>query len=107
MKKSKKIKPLAFLKFQTVMGSIFGLMMGIMYAFGGLIIDALVSANWLTHPETPGLSYGTILAFGALIGMPIIFAGFGLIIGIFEVLVFNGLSKWLDFLELNFEESYN
>ncbi len=104
MKESKKIKTLPFLKFQTVMGGIFGLMTGIMYAFGGLIIDALVSANWIAHSETPGLSYGTILAFGALIGMPIIFAGFGLIIGIFEVLVFNGLSKWMDFLEINFEK---
>ena len=86
------------------MGGIFGLIMGIMYAFGGLIIDSLVSANWITSLETPGLSYGTILAFGALISMPIIFASFGLLVGIFEVVVFNVLSKWMNFLVINFEQ---
>jgi len=51
-----------------------------------------------------GLSYGTLLAFGALIGMPIIFAVIGLMVGIFEVLVFNICSKWMDFLVINFEQ---
>lgn len=104
MKDSRKINMLPFLKFKIVMGGVFGLMMGIFYAFGGFIIDALVSANWITHSETPGLSYGTLLAFGALIGMPIIFAGIGLLIGIFESLAFNVLSKWMNFLEINFEQ---
>lgn len=98
------MKLLPFLKFQIVMGGIFGLMMGMVYAFGGLIIDTLVSANWMIHPETSGLSYGTLLAFGALIGMPIIFAGIGLIVGVFEVLMFNTLSKWLGWIEINFEQ---
>lgn len=93
-----------FLKFQTVMGGLFGLILGIFYAFGGLIIDMLVSANWITHSETLGLSYGTVLAFGALIGMPIIFAVIGLIVGIFEAFAFNVLSKWLSFLVINFEQ---
>ena len=30
---------------------------------------------------TPGLSYGTILAFGALLGMPLIFGGLGVLLG--------------------------
>ncbi len=104
MKKNKKINLFPFLKFQTTMGGVFGLMMGIFYAFGGLIIDILVSVNWITCSETLGLSYGTLLAFGALIGMPIIFAGIGLIVGIFEVLAFNILSKWLGSLVINFEQ---
>jgi hypothetical protein len=28
----------------------------------------------MTTNETPGLGFGTVLAFGALIGMPVIFA---------------------------------
>ena len=85
------------------MGGIFGLVMGILYAFGGLIIDTLVSVNWISISETPGLSYGTLLAFGALIGMPIIFASIGFVIGLFEALAFNVLSKWIGGLVLNFE----
>jgi len=104
MKRPRKINLLPFLKFQMVMGSILGLMMGIIYAFGGLIIDVLVSVNWITHSETPGLSYGTLLAFGALVGMPIIFASIGLVVGVFKVLAFNVLSKWIGFLEINFEQ---
>lgn len=104
MKKSKKINTVALLKFQTFMGSIFGLIMGILYAFGGLVVDILVSANWINHSETPGLSHGTILAFGALIGMPIIFASLGLIIGVFETIIFTTFSKKLNWLVINFEQ---
>ena len=104
MKKSRKINVLALVKFQTLMGGIAGLMMGIIYAVGGLIMDVLVSVEWISSSETPGLSYGTILAFGALIGMPIIFAGIGGMVGIFEALLFNVLSKWLGGVVLNFEE---
>ena len=104
MKKSRKINAIAFLKFQTIMGGILGLLLGIIYSFGGLIMDTLVSINWITHPETPGLSYGTILAFGALIGMPLIFASFGFVAGFFEVIVFNTLSKWMGWLSINFEQ---
>jgi hypothetical protein len=48
-----------------------------------LLIDTLVSLEYL-NPEsmgTPGLSYGTILAFGALVGMPLICSGVGALIG--------------------------
>ena len=56
---------------------------GVLYALGGFFIDLLVSLDLLAaaQMETPGLSYGTILAFGALVGMPLIGAGFGLFIG--------------------------
>jgi len=104
MKKIRKINLLPFLKFQTTMGGLFGLMLGVFYALGGLILDTLVSANWITHSDTSGLSYGTLLAFGALIGMPIIFAVIGLMVGIFEALAFNILSKWVSFLTINFEQ---
>lgn len=66
----------------TVVGLLIGVFLGILYSFGGLILDALVSLELITSDETPGLSYGTVLAFGALIGMPIIFGLIGCIIDI-------------------------
>lgn len=89
MKKINRIKPLAFAKFQAYLGLLIGLVFGLVYAFGGLIIDTLVTLNMISTNETPGLSYGTILAFGALFGMPIIFAGFAAITGFVESLLYN------------------
>ena len=65
--------------------------MGLIYAGVGFIIDCLVSLNLLSEESmsTPGLSYGTILAFGALIGMPIIFGITGLAIGLVSTPLFN------------------
>ena len=91
-------------KFQFVIFGIVGLFCGIVYSFGGLLIDILVSLNWLSSEvmETPGLSYGTALAFGALIGMPIIFALAGFVLGIIEGIVYNLFSKWLFGIKIEF-----
>ena len=68
-----------------------GLACGVLYSFGGLAIDSLVTLGILDGEkfETPGLSYGTVLAFGALIGMPLIFAGAGVALGIIEGIFYN------------------
>ena len=100
----KKIKIMSFAKFQGAIGLVIGLMAGILYAFGGLIIDAMVSLQWITTNETPGLSFGTILAFGALIGMPVIGGVLGFVIGFIEGVLFNVLARWLGHLEINFEQ---
>jgi hypothetical protein len=44
-----------------------GLLCGVLYSFGGLVVDSL----------TTGLNWGTMMAFMALVGMPIIFGTFG------------------------------
>jgi hypothetical protein len=67
-----------------------GLLLGILYSVGGLIIDALVTLGWIFTTQTPGLSYGTLLAFGALIGMPAIGATFGFVIGLICALIYSG-----------------
>jgi hypothetical protein len=103
MAKVKKIDILPFVKFQTIMGAIIGLILGIIYSFGGLIIDTLVSVGLVISSETPGLSYGTVLAFGALIGMPIIFLIFGFIIGLIEVFLFNLFARWIGAIKIDFE----
>ena len=86
------------------MASIIGLLCGILYSFGGLIIDALVSMGWITFPSTPGLSFGTVLAFGALIGMPIIFAALGFAIGLVEAFLYNILARCFGGMDLDFEQ---
>ena len=86
MTKLKNINLLSFGKFQALLFTLLGLLAGILYAFGGFAIDALVSAGWVSSEiaQTPGISYGTLLAFGALIGMPVIFAACGFVAGIVE-----------------------
>lgn len=64
-------------------GLLMGFICGILYSFGGLIIDSLVSLDWVESNDTPGLSIGTLYAFGALLGMPLI----GACIGSFSGLV--------------------
>lgn len=48
-----------------------GLACGVLYSVGGLIYDLL----------TVGLNWGTAMAFGAVVGMPLIFGAFGFILG--------------------------
>ncbi len=94
---------LSFAKLQAFIFSILGLLAGIIYSFGGLILDILVTLGWISSGETPGLSIGTVLAFGALLGMPLIGATFGFFFGIIEALVFNVFSNWIGGIEIYFE----
>jgi hypothetical protein len=95
MTKVEKIGVLSFAKFQAIL-----------YSFGGLIIDVLVSIGWVSSASasTPGLGFGTVLAFGALIGMPIIFATFGFIIGLIEAFLYNLFARWFGGIDLDIEQ---
>jgi hypothetical protein len=105
MAKSKKIKVLSFAKFPALLFALLGLIAGILYSFGGLAIDTLVSIGLIfsASASTPGLSYGTIFAFGALVGMPLIFAVVGFIVGIIEAVLYNKCIKWLGGLDVDFD----
>jgi hypothetical protein len=92
MGKLKKINVIEFAKLHTFVFGFVGLVLGILYSFGGLIIDALVSLGWIVSQETPGLSYGTVLAFGALVGMPVIFGIIGLVVGVVVAVLYNLIS---------------
>ena len=63
-----------------------GLVCGVLYSFGGLVVDLV----------TIGLNWGTVLAFGALLGMPAIFGLAGLILGALVALIAHGLRSVRD-----------
>ncbi|MFV8225640.1 DUF3566 domain-containing protein [Christiangramia aquimixticola] len=98
-----KLDIVSFARFQAVLGGLIGLVCGILYSFSGLIIDALVSLEMLSPVtmETPGLSSGTVLAFGALIGMPVIFMIAGFILGLIEAILYNLFAKWFGGLKID------
>lgn len=52
-------------------GAVVGLGCGVVYAFGGLVVDLL----------TVGLNGGTALAFLALLGMPLLFGAVAFVLG--------------------------
>ncbi len=95
MKKNSKINILDYAKFQALIFALLGLLAGVIYSFGGFFIDLFVSLGWLISTETPGLSEGTVLAFGALLGMPLIAATFGFITGIVGATLYNLFVKWI------------
>ena len=98
------VKVFRYAVVQTVMMAYAGLVAGIIYSFGGLVIDSLVSLGWIATNETPGLSHGTILAFGALVGMPAYFAAFGFVTGIIGATVYNFVSQWFGRVTIDVEK---
>ena len=89
MKHLKRINVFQFAIFQAVLMALIGMLCGMLYSFGGLLIDTSVALGVLSSEamSTPGLSFGTVLAFGALIGMPVIFAVAGFLLGIVEAVL--------------------
>jgi len=90
-------------KLLAIYGAGIGLILGILYSFGGALLDITVSLGWISSTETSGLSAGTALAFMALIGMPLIFAAGGFFLGIFGAFFYNLTSKWFGGIEIDLE----
>jgi len=63
-----------------------GLACGVLYSVGGLIVDM----------RTTGLNRGTAMAFMALVGMPLVFGTFGMLLGALIALVVGGIGVVLD-----------
>ena len=63
-----------------------GLVCGVLSSVGGFFVDLF----------TIGLNRGTVLAFGALVGMPVTFAAFGFVVGALGALVVGGAGAALD-----------
>ena len=75
--------------------SFVGLIAGILYSFGGAIYDLLTSGT---------VNWGTALAFLALIGMPILFATFGFLVGLIEAFLYNLFARRIGGIELEIEQ---
>ncbi|MDE2900313.1 MAG: hypothetical protein OXN15_04730 [Chloroflexota bacterium] len=91
----------------AVMG-LAGLAAGMLYAFGGALFDTLVTLGWVASAEsgslsTPGLGWGTVLAFGALVGMPLIFAAAGLVAGTVGAILYNVVARRVGGIVLHFD----
>ena len=88
-----KMEPLLLAKAQALLFGLIGLILGIVYSFGGLVIDTLVTLGWLAarNFETSGLGYGTLLAFGALLMLPAGLGLLGFLIGLLE----EGIYEWI------------
>ena len=79
MSKINHIGPLFAARLCGIFGVIIGLFSGIFYSFGGAVYD-------LVHG---GFTAGTAMAFGALIGMPAIFALTGAACGLVGSFFYN------------------
>ncbi|MXW30018.1 MAG: hypothetical protein F4Z88_04535 [Chloroflexi bacterium] len=66
-------------------------------------MDVLVSAGWVTSDETPGLSSGTALAFGALLGMPVIGGVTGLVAGALGAWLYNLVASRVGGVKINLQ----
>ena len=84
MARLKKIRIFSLAKLQGILFSYVGLFCGILYSFGGFIYDLAITGS---------LNLGTALAFFALIGMPLIFASFGFIVGLILAVLYNLFSR--------------
>ncbi|MDX5340035.1 MAG: hypothetical protein LPK25_13495 [Cyclobacteriaceae bacterium] len=94
---------LTFARFQGVMGLLIGFLLGVIYSVGGFILDTLATFGLVNSPQTLGLDLGTILAFGAIIGMPILFSILGFLLGLAEAYLFNWVAHLFGGFNLKFQ----
>lgn len=93
MAKLRRIGVLFLAKLQAVIMAAAGLLAGIIYSFGGFIYEL----------STGSLNWGTALAFGALIGMPLLFALFGFVAGAIGAVIYNLIAKWINGVEVDLD----
>ena len=72
----------------------FGLFAGVIYSFGGAVIDIVT-----TH----SVNGGTALAFLALVGMPAIFGTFGFVAGAVGAPIYNLSAGWFGGIRLDIQ----
>ena len=93
MTEPRSIGVLSLAAWQAALMAAVGLIAGVFYSFGGAAMDVLVTAGVITSASTPGVSWGTALAFLALIGMPVYFAVFGFAAGAIGALLYGLVAR--------------
>jgi hypothetical protein len=104
---SKKLNILKYAKTQGIICGFAGLFIGVLYSFGGLTIDTLVTLEWIDPviwENTPGLSYGTFLAFLSIIAMPLYFGGIGYLFALVGAYLFNKLKHPFKNMDMDFNK---
>ena len=86
MKKTRKLNAFNYGLLQGLIFTLLGFAIGLLYAVGGFISDLL----------TTGLNLGTLLAFLAVIGIPVTFGVIGFATGWVGGLLFNFATLWMD-----------
>ncbi len=104
MVKIKKIRVMSLAKLQGAMAAFIGLVAGILYSFGGALLDVLVSMGWISSAATTGVGYGTALAFLAIIGMPIMFGIVGFVAGLIAAGLYNLVAQRVGGVEVDLEQ---
>lgn len=99
----KKARIILLARLQAKVFFVFGFLMGVVYSFGGLLIDFLVSMGLVSSSETPGLSMGTLLAFGSLLGMPLIAGGIGFFVGLITAVFYSVFASWFKRVGIDFK----
>lgn len=93
LSKLKKLGVVFFAKVQALIMAVAGLIAGVLYSFGGFFYEL----------STGNLNSGTALAFLALIGMPLIFAGVGFLAGAIGALLYNLVALWTGGIEADLD----
>lgn len=93
MPKLQHLGVMSFARFQAALAALLGVLAGIAYSVGGALYDLL----------TTGPNLGTALAVLALIGMPVIFAAVGFVVGLLEAVLYNLAANRLGGLEVTFD----
>ena len=93
MTRIRKLGTLSLAKLMTLMMALLGFLAGVLYSFGGFIMELV----------TGTLNTGTALAFLALIGMPLMFASVGFVAGLVLAPLYNFAAQLGFALELDLE----
>jgi hypothetical protein len=94
MVKLKRIGVLSAARLQGALMAFVGLIAGILYSFGGAFYELF----------TGTLNPGTVLAFGALIGMPVVFAVSGFVSGAVVAFLYNLAAGWIGGIDVDLED---
>ena len=93
MAKVRRLGTLFSAKLQAIQWACAGFVAGVAYSVGGFLYELF----------TGTLNSGTLLAFMALIGMPIVFAAFGFVAGAVGAVLYNLAVKGFGGIELDVE----
>lgn len=92
MVKLKRIGILFLAKLQAIVMAIVGLVLGVLYSFGGFFYELF----------TQTLNTGTALAFLALIGMPLALSLAGFLAGAVEAILYNIFARLVGGIDADF-----